>query len=74
MNGNWSPQLTDISYIKASNTGEVDQFGYALALSSDGNTLAVGAYWESSAATGVNSTKPGQSDNSAAAAGAVYLY
>lgn len=37
--GNWAPQ----AYIKASNAGPGDQFGTSLALSADGNTLAVGA-------------------------------
>ena len=68
------------AYIKASNTGEAglgdelgdgDQFGFALALSADGNTLAVGAISEDSAATGVGAD---QSDNSALSAGAVYVY
>src|SRR5690554_5224995 len=37
--GNWVPQ----AYIKASNAGANDLFGTSLALSADGNTLAVGA-------------------------------
>ena len=39
--GTWLPK--SIAYIKASNTGKDNQFGYAIALSADGNTLAVGA-------------------------------
>lgn len=66
----WSQQ----TYVKAPNTGNNDVFGRAVALSADGNTLAAGAQSEASAATGVNNTTPGQSDNSFAAAGAVYLY
>ena len=66
----WSQQ----AYVKASNTGNGDLFGRAVTLSADGNTLAAGAQYESSAATGVSNTTPGQSDNSVAAAGAVYLY
>ncbi len=62
------------AYVKAPNTENSDLFGRALALSADGNTLAVGAQYESSAATGVGNTTSGQSDNSVAAAGAVYLY
>jgi len=46
----WSQQ----AYVKASNTGANDYFGIALALSADGNTLAVGALYESSAATGIS--------------------
>jgi hypothetical protein len=59
------------AYIKASNTDAEDYFGTSIALSADGSTLAVGAYGESSIATGVNGD---QSDNSATNAGAVYLF
>jgi hypothetical protein len=65
------------AYVKASNPGATDGFGVtqlgggSVALSGDGNTLAVGALNEASAATGVNGN---QADNSAAGAGAVYLY
>jgi hypothetical protein len=41
------------AYIKASNTSEFTGFGFSTALSADGNTLAVGALGESSAATGI---------------------
>ena len=60
-----------VGYLKASNPGEGDQFGYAIALSGDGNTLAVGAEMEGSAAAGINGN---QADNSADAAGAVYVF
>jgi len=46
-------------------------FGRSVALSADGNTLAVGANSEASAATGVNGD---QSNNSADISGAVYLF
>jgi hypothetical protein len=59
------------SYIKATNTGTDDRFGQSIAITGDGNSLAVGAIGESSIAKGVNGD---QSDNSAANAGAVYLY
>jgi len=59
------------AFVKASNTGAGDRFGYTLALSADGATLAVGAYGESSAASGVGGT---QSDDSAAGSGAVYVF
>ena len=65
--GSWTPQ----AYIKASNTGNNDNFGYSVALNSDGNTLAVGARTEASNAMGINGD---QTDDSAADAGAVYLY
>jgi hypothetical protein len=63
-----------IGYFKASNTGVNDSFGWSVALSGDGNTLAVGAVWEASAATGINNVSPGQSDNTTTKAGAVYVY
>jgi len=63
----WSQQ----AYIKASNTEEHDHFSYYLALSSDGNTLAVGAPYENSNATGIDGN---QSDNSASSSGAVYVF
>jgi len=58
-------------YVKASNTGTGDQFGVSVALSGDGNTLAVGAYYEASAATGIDGN---QADDTAPNAGAVYVY
>src|SRR5206468_7200875 len=63
----WSQQ----AYVKASNTEANDNFGRSVALSGDGNTLAVGTYIEASAATGIGGS---QTNNSAAFAGAVYLY
>jgi hypothetical protein len=73
----WSQQ----AYLKASNTGRLpndkdptadgDQFGISIALSGDGNTIAVGAMTEDSAATGINGN---QADDSAQAAGAVYVF
>lgn len=63
--------LQAIGYFKASNTNDADTFGWTLALSSDGSTLAVGAPGESSAATGVNGDQAG---NTAAEAGAVYVF
>jgi cysteine-rich repeat protein len=57
------------AYIKASNTGVGDLFGYAVALS--GETLAVGACFEASAARGVGGN---QADNGAPDSGAVYVF
>ena len=72
--GVWTQQ----AYVKASNTDagdffgqSEDFFGQSMALSGDGNTLAVGAFSEGSAATGVNGE---QADNSASVAGAVYVF
>ncbi len=59
------------AYVKPSNTDALDEFGAALRLSGDGNTLAVGATGESSAATGIDAI---QGDNSASDSGAVYVF
>jgi len=60
-----------IGYVKASNTGVGDRFGITVALSADGNTLAVGAFGEGSSAQGIGGN---QADNAAANAGAVYIF
>ncbi|RZJ61619.1 MAG: integrin [Acidovorax sp.] len=65
--GAWSQQ----AYIKSSNTGMGQWFGSSLGLSADGNTLAVGAMGEASSARGINGK---QTDNSADATGAAYVY
>ncbi|MDB4934667.1 MAG: Integrin alpha beta-propellor repeat protein [Labilithrix sp.] len=65
--GTWSQQ----AYVKASHPRSGSNFGQSVALSSDGATLAVGAYSESSAATGINGD---ETDTSAANAGAVYTF
>jgi hypothetical protein len=62
------------AYLKASNSEEFDGFGHAVSLSSDGNTLAVGAFVEDSAATGVSSDGSGEDDNTARGSGAVYVF
>ena len=61
----WSQQ----AYLKASNTGAGDFFGYSVAVA--GDTVAVGAYGEDSNATGVNGN---QADNNATNAGAAYVF
>lgn len=66
-----SAMLDSIAYLKASNTDANDWFGWSLALSDDGTTLAVGAPAEDSRATGVNGD---QADNSSRASGAVYVF
>jgi hypothetical protein len=75
----WSQQ----AYVKASNTGTGDYFGgvgynygHALALSDDGNTLAVGARLEASGLTGVTagSVSEATAGNSAYGAGVVYVF
>ncbi|MSO83739.1 MAG: integrin [Acidobacteria bacterium] len=62
---------TQQAYVKASNPGQSDHFGSSVTLSRDGNTMAVAAHWESSAATGINGN---QQDNSIPQAGAAYLF
>jgi hypothetical protein len=59
------------AYIKASNTDAHDEFGGSVALSRDGNTLAVGARLEDSSAAGINGK---QEDNSSSNSGAVYVF
>lgn len=59
------------AYVKATNADAGDLFGSAVALSSDGNTLTVGAPGEASSATGIGGN---QIDNSLFGAGAAYLY
>ena len=71
----WSQQ----AYIKASNAGrkgqgddiEGDQFGFSVAVSADGNTIAAGAISEDSGAKGLNGP---QQDDAALSAGAVYVF
>jgi len=58
----WSQQ----AYLKASNTGGDDLLGQSLALSQDGNTLAVGAPFEDSIGA--------PSDDTASGSGAVYVF
>lgn len=65
----WVPK--SIAYIKSSNTSHDNEFGHGIALSGDGNTLAVGSGNESSGAKGVNGN---QADRSALNSGAVYIY
>jgi hypothetical protein len=64
-NGAWTQQ----AYLKASNTRTNCGFGGSLAL--DGDTLAVGAWQESSGAGGINAD---QTDASAPNSGAVYVF
>ena len=65
----WNPK--SIAYLKASNATKDDQFGFTVALSGDGNTMAVGSTAEDSAAKGINGN---QADHSALNAGAVYVF
>lgn len=60
----WSQE----AYLKASNTGANDRFGYAVSVS--GNTVAAGAPSEDSSIPGVNSP----SDEGAVLSGAAYIF
>jgi FG-GAP repeat len=76
-----SPGMKQVAYIKASNAEAADHFacggaldghtGNSVAISADGNTMAIGAHQESSDARGVNEN---QNNNAAYASGAVYVY
>jgi drug/metabolite transporter superfamily protein YnfA len=57
------------AYLKASNTGLLDQFGFAVAIS--GDTIVVSAMGEDSGATGVNGNG---ADNSGINPGAAYVF
>ena len=61
----WSQQ----AYLKASNSQADDAFGQSVAISSD--TIVVGAFTESSRATGINGN---QTDKSAPLSGAAYVF
>lgn len=63
--GVWSQQ----AYLKASNTGPDDQFGWSVAVS--GDTVVVGAHLEDSDATEVDGD---QADNTVIVAGAAYVF
>lgn len=67
--GNW---IQD-AYLKASNAGNSDEFGYSVAIS--GSTVAVGAPFEDANQTSItNMNGSASGDNSAGAAGAVYVF
>ncbi|MBW2726482.1 MAG: integrin, partial [Deltaproteobacteria bacterium] len=67
VDGNWSQE----AYVKAFNSDAQDRYGSSVSLSSDGNTLAVGASSEQSDAIGVDGD---ETNNDALLAGAVYVY
>ena len=63
------PTWTQQAYLKASNTGAGDLFGYSVAVA--GDTIVVGAHGEDSNATGVGGN---QADNNASGSGAAYVF
>src|SRR5690606_8140335 len=67
-NGVWAQQA-EISV--AGDTSANDYFGYTLALSGNGDTLAVGTPFESSGSKGINGER---NDSSQTEAGAVYVF
>jgi hypothetical protein len=60
------------AYVKASNAGSSDYFGYSVSLS--GDTLAVGAIGEDSNQTTITNGTGASGDNSSSLAGAVYIF
>lgn len=65
--GTWSAQ----SYIKGSNNEYEDRFGTSVALSSDGNAVAIGSKSEDSSAVGVEGN---ETLEDASGSGAAYVY
>jgi hypothetical protein len=65
--GTWTEQ----ALLKASNTGKGDTYGSRIAVSGDGNTVAVSAPLEDGSSHGINGD---QTARSASNAGAVYYY
>ncbi|MEY2407389.1 MAG: trimeric autotransporter adhesin [Verrucomicrobiota bacterium] len=66
---NFSPAAGQEAYLKASNTGVGDEFGFVVAIF--GDTMVVGAPGEDSSATGINGS---QGNDNAPNSGAVYVY
>ena len=62
------PTFSQQAYVKASNTGAGDRFGYSVAV--DGDTVVVGARLEDSSSTGVGSAV----NDSASDSGAAYMF
>jgi hypothetical protein len=61
---------SQVGYLKASNTDPGDAFGAAVAISTDGTIVAVGAPGEASSTTGAG----GSPNNAAVGSGAVYVF
>jgi hypothetical protein len=67
-----SSAINQEAYLKASNAEAADSLGYSVAIS--GDTLVVAAIGEASNQTTITNGATGSADNSAAGAGAVYVY
>ena len=63
----WAQQ----SYLKQSNTGVEDRFGFSLALDENGDTLIVGAPTEDSSSIGIGGN---ETDNLAFQSGSIYVF
>ena len=70
-NGTWAGGIASEQVITPPSGDTGDQFGISVSLSFAGGRLAIGDYFEDSAATGVNGDK---TDNSASDSGAAYVY
>jgi hypothetical protein len=68
---NTSSPWTQQAYVKASNPQAGAEFGHVVNLSADGSTMAVSAYFEASAARGIDGN---QNDDSIPQAGAAYVF
>lgn len=66
VNDDWS----QLAYVKAPSTDAGDMFGELVALSSDGQTLAIGGGYEDSAVVGVGGAR---SDDTSVDTGALYI-
>ena len=63
---------SQLAYLKASNPGEDNYFGFSVAISGDGETIAIGAFGEEGDSSGIGGD---QNNNlTGASNGAVYLY
>ena len=60
-------------YLKATKPGLSNYFGWQVAISGDGQTLAIGAYGEASNATGINAN-PEDYNSAANSSGALYIF
>ncbi|MEC9374911.1 MAG: FG-GAP repeat protein [Pseudomonadota bacterium] len=59
------------AYIKASNTGQIDEFGSSVMLSSSANSMVIGAQREASSSVGINGTE--NIDNTLGSGAAYYF-
>lgn len=68
--GTWSQQ----AFIKASNSVGGDHFGDAVALSGDGDTLVVGAHWQTGSRSGITTGTQFSDNTGADSHGAAYVF